>query len=244
MTMWKGWKRILRLALGTLAWACLVCVLWVLVLRIVPPPVTWVMAEQAKEQGAVARTWKPLSALPAAMPMAVIAAEDQLFFTHGGFDVEAIRKAMDHNERNKRKRGGSTISQQTAKNVFLWPGRTFLRKGLEAGFTVLIEALWSKERILEVYLNVAETGKGRFGVEATAQACFKRPVAKLTTAQCALIAAALPSPKRFNTCAPSAHMQRRQAWIQRQMRQLGDQMDPVQRARSQEMQRRSGKGRH
>lgn len=225
-TMGKGLKNSLRLLLGTLFWTFVVCVLWVLVLRFVPPPVTWHMADQAKEQGSLTRKWKPLAAMPPAMPMAVVAAEDQLFFSHHGFDVEAMRKAMDHNQRNKHKRGGSTISQQTAKNVFLWPERTLLRKGLEAGFTVLIEAIWGKERILEVYLNVAETGKGRFGVEATAQACFKRPVSKLTPAQCALVAAVLPSPRRFNACAPSAYVRQRQAWIQRQMNQLGNLMAP------------------
>lgn len=221
-------------------WALLICVLWVLLLRLVPPPVTWPMAEQVREQGEVERTWKPLSAISRHMPLAVIAAEDQLFFAHNGFDIEAMRKAIRHNEHSNRKRGASTISQQVAKNVFLWPGRTFLRKGLEAWFTLLVEGLWSKERILEVYLNVAETGKGRFGVEATAQRCFHRSAAKLTAPQAALIAAVLPAPRRFNACAPSAYMRKRQAWVQRQMVQLGDLIDPVERERLRKEQDRRG----
>lgn len=241
--MRRGVRAILGYIMATAAWTFVLCVLWVLVLRFVPPPVTWAMAEQAKEQDSLARTWKPLSAMPSAMPMAVIAAEDQLFFTHRGFDVEAMRKAMEHNEQGKRKRGGSTISQQTAKNVFLWPDRTMVRKGLEAGFTVLIEALWSKQRIMEVYLNVAETGKGRFGVEATAQACFKRPVGKLSPEQCALIAAVLPSPRRFNACAPTPYVQRRQSWIRRQMAQLGNLVDPAERERQQQLRERKVHGR-
>ncbi|HRQ85625.1 MAG TPA: monofunctional biosynthetic peptidoglycan transglycosylase [Flavobacteriales bacterium] len=219
-------KAVLRVLMATAGWAVLVCVLRVLLLRVVPPPVTWAMARQVHEQGGVKRTWKPLRTMPQAMPLAVIAAEDQEFFSHYGFDIEAMQKALKHNERSKRVRGASTISQQTAKNVFLWPDRSFLRKGVEVWFTLLIEGLWSKERILEVYLNVAETGKGRFGVEATAQACFKRSAAKLSPSQCALIAAVLPSPRRYNACNPSAYVQRRQAWIQRQMRQLGNLTDP------------------
>ena len=231
--MGKRIKALIRAVAAASLWALVVCVLWVLLLRFVPPPVTWTMAAQVREQGSVQRTWKPLSAMAKDMPMAVIAAEDQSFFDHFGFDIEAMQKAMKHNERSKRVRGASTISQQTAKNVFLWPGRNFVRKGLEAGFTLLIEALWSKERIVEVYLNVAETGKGRFGVEAAAQGCFKRSAAKLTPAQCALIAAVLPAPRRYNTCAPSSYVQQRQAWILRQMGQLGNLMIPEEREQHQ-----------
>lgn len=224
-------KRTLRMVLVTGLWAMFVSVLWVLLLRFVPPPVTWAMATQANEQGGLQRTWVPLSKITSDMPLAVIAAEDQKFFDHFGFDVEAMEQAMSHNDRSKRVRGASTLSQQTAKNVFLWPGRTFLRKGLEAWFTVLMETFWSKDRILELYLNVAETGKGRFGVEATAQHCFKRSSLRITRAQAALIAAVLPSPRRWNACAPSAFVQTRQSWILRQMAQLGDLMDPLERKR-------------
>ena len=224
-------KAVLRVFAAIAGWTVLVCVLWVLLLRFIPPPVTWAMASQAREQGGILREWRPLQRIAPAMPMAVIAAEDQEFFGHFGFDMEAMQKALKHNERSKRVRGASTISQQTAKNVFLWPDRTVLRKGVEAWFTLLIESLWGKERILEVYLNVAETGKGRFGVEATAQACFKRSASKLTSVQAAAIAAVLPAPRRFNACAPSPFVQHRQAWILRQMGQLGDLMDPLERER-------------
>jgi monofunctional biosynthetic peptidoglycan transglycosylase len=207
--------------LSVLGWCVLLSVLWVLVLRFLPPPVTWAMAQQVHEQGSVQRSWKPWAALSPDLPLAVIASEDQLFYQHHGFDVQAMRKALDHNARGRTVRGGSTISQQVAKNVFLWPGRNYLRKGLEAWFTLLIEAFWPKERILEMYLNVAETGKGRFGAEAVAQACFRKPAAKITREQAALVAAVLPAPQRFNACKPSAYVRRRQAWVLRQMRQLG-----------------------
>ena len=234
--MKNGIARVFRTLFAVAGWVVVISILWVVVLRFIPPPVTWAMVVQAKEQGGVQRTWKPLDAIAPSMPLAVIASEDQGFYGHHGFEVEAIRKALDHNERSKRKRGASTISQQTAKNVFLWPGRNFLRKGMEVWFTLLIEGFWGKERIIEVYLNVAETGKGRFGVDATAKACFKRSAAKLTSAQSALIAAVLPSPRRYNACAPSAYVKRRQAWVQRQMSQIGNLIDPVERARIQEMQ--------
>ncbi len=224
-------------------WSLVISLLWVLLLAIVPPPVTWEMVTQAKAHGGVERTWVPLSKISPAMPLAVIAAEDQKFFDHFGFDIEAMRKAMAHNDRSKRVRGASTISQQTAKNVFLWPGRNFVRKGLEAWFTLLMETFWSKDRILEMYLNVAETGKGRFGAEATAQRCFKRSAAKLTDSQAALIAAVLPSPRRFNACSPSAFVQRRQAWILRQMRQLGNLMVPAERERLNDLRHRREKRR-
>lgn len=236
-------KGALWVLVATGLWTLAVSILWVLLLAVVPPPVTWEMAAQAKVQGHVERTWVPLSKVSPAMPLAVIAAEDQKFFDHFGFDIEAMEKAMAHNDRSKRVRGASTISQQTAKNVFLWPGRNFVRKGLEAWFTLLMETFWSKDRIVEMYLNVAETGKGRFGVEATARSCFKRPAAKITDAQAALIAAVLPAPRRFNACSPSAFVQRRQAWILRQMRQLGNLMDPVERARLIELRDRREKRR-
>lgn len=241
--MRKAVKVVFRAIWAIAAWTVAICVLWVLLLLFVPPPVTWEMAAQANAQGHVVRTWVPLSKISPAMPLAVIAAEDQKFFDHFGFDMEAMRKAMAHNDHSKRVRGASTISQQTAKNVFLWPGRNFVRKGMEAWFTLLIEAFWTKDRILEMYLNVAETGKGRFGAEATAKQCFKRPAVKLTDAQAALIAAVLPSPRRFNACSPSAFVQRRQAWILRQMRQLGNLMDPGERERLNELRDRREKRR-
>ena len=222
-------KRTLAILAATAFWFVFVCVLWVLALRVFPPPVTWVMVTQSNELGSVQREWVPLDRMADNMPLAVIASEDQRFLHHHGFSWKAIRKAMEYNEKKKGKKvkGASTISQQTAKNVFCWPGRTFIRKGLEAWFTVLIETLWSKERIIEVYLNVAETGKGRFGAQATAQACFKHSSERLTVSECALIAAVLPLPRKFNACAPSGYMRRRQSAIQHQMRLLGDVFDPA-----------------
>jgi monofunctional biosynthetic peptidoglycan transglycosylase len=222
-----------RWSFAALFWTVLVSVLWVLLLAVVDPPVTWVMAEQANEQSTFQRKWRDLDEIAREMPLAVMAAEDQKFMDHFGFDMEAIRKALDFNARKKGRKvkGASTISQQTAKNVFCWPGRTYLRKGLEAWFTVLIEVLWTKERIIEVYLNVAETGKGCFGVEAAAQRCFGKPAARLSRSQAALIAAVLPSPRRFDCARPSGYVARRQSWIVGQMNNLGDLFDPAVRER-------------
>jgi monofunctional glycosyltransferase len=158
--------------------------------------------------------------LPAA-GLAVIASEDQRFPEHGGFDFKQIEKAMDEAERGGRARGASTISQQVAKNLFLWNGRSYLRKGLEAWYTVLIEALWSKRRILEVYVNIAEFGRGVYGAEAAAQAFFRKPAARLGRGEAARLAAVLPSPKRMRADNPSAYVLRRQAEIERQMQALG-----------------------
>ncbi len=233
-----------RWIFATAFWTVVVSVLWVLLLRVVDPPVTWVMAEQAGEQKAFSRNWRDLEEMSREMPLAVMAAEDQKFMDHFGFDMEAIRKAMDFNARKKGKRvkGASTISQQTAKNVFCWPGRTYARKGLEAWFTLLIEVLWSKERIIEVYLNVAETGKGCFGVEAASQRCFGKPAARLSRAQAALIAAVLPSPRRYDCAHPSGYVSRRQAWIIGQMNNLGDLFDPAVRERMrQELERKEAR---
>lgn len=207
-------------------WFVLLSVSWVALLGIANPPVTWVMVEQAAEQESFHRKNVRLEEMARAMPLAVISSEDQRFMTHNGFSWKAIEKAMESNKKGKRVKGASTISQQTAKNVFLWPGRNYVRKGLEAWYTVLIEALWTKERILEVYLNVAEMGKGVFGAEAAAQRCFGRPALKLSSAQAALITATLPSPRRFNCSSPSAYVRGRQQWVQRQMRNVGDVLDP------------------
>lgn len=156
------------------------------------------------------------------MGLAVIAAEDQKFPEHWGFDVVSIEKALAYNERHSgRVRGASTISQQTAKNLFLWDGRSWLRKGLEVGLTLGIETVWSKKRILTVYLNIAEFGDGVFGVEEAARRYFHKPASKITPAEAALLAAVLPNPLRFKASAPSGYVRSRQAWIMRQMEQLG-----------------------
>jgi monofunctional biosynthetic peptidoglycan transglycosylase len=164
------------------------------------------------------RAWDRISPHAA---LAVVAAEDQKFPTHRGFDLEQIDKALEDRERGRRVRGASTLSQQVAKNLFLWPGQSWFRKGLEAGITVLIEFAWPKRRILEVYLNVAEFGRGTWGVQAASQRYFSRDADRLTRSQAALLAAVLPAPKRYRVDAPGPYVRKRQAWIERQMVALG-----------------------
>ena len=164
--------------------------------------------------------WVPLDSISKYMPVAVMASEDQLFMEHHGFDFNAIEQAVKERQAGKRQRGGSTISQQTAKNVFLWPRQSWLRKGLETYFTALIELCWSKQRIMEVYLNSIEMGDGIYGAEAVAQLHFRCKAADLTRASCALIAATLPNPLRYDSANPSAYMLKRQTWIMRQMKHI------------------------
>lgn len=196
---------------------------------VLPVPFSAVMAERQisawlhGDFGYVAHSdWVSMDEISPWMGLAVIAAEDQKFPQHWGFDVSAIEKALAHNERNEsRIRGASTLSQQTAKNLFLWDGRSWVRKGLEAGLTLGMETVWSKKRILTVYLNIAEFGDGVFGVEAAAQRYFHKPASRLSQSETALLAAVLPNPLRFKANAPSGYVRNRQAWIMRQMRQLG-----------------------
>ncbi len=164
--------------------------------------------------------WAGMDNISPWMPLAVMASEDQKFPTHWGFDVQAIQSVLD-SEEGGRIRGASTLSQQTAKNVFLWDGRSWIRKGLEAGLTVGIETVWTKRRILTVYLNVAEFGDGVFGVEEASQRYFHKPASRLTMSEAALLAAVLPNPIRYKADAPSGYIRQRQQWILRQMRQLG-----------------------
>ena len=164
--------------------------------------------------------WVPLDSMSVYLPVAVMASEDQRFLDHDGFDFIEIDKALEERRSGKRYRGGSTISQQTAKNVFLWPQASWVRKGLEAYFTVLIELIWGKERIMEVYLNSIEMGDGIYGAEAVAQLHFARRAAGLTRANCALIAATLPSPLKFNSKSPSSYVLKRQTSIMTQMRHI------------------------
>lgn len=194
----------------------------VLVLRFVPPPTTaFVVAYRVATPGPtlVDRRWVPMARIAPSLAIAVVAAEDQTFPAHHGFDLESIGKAWD--ERGERVRGASTISQQVAKNLFLWSGRSWVRKALEAWFTLLIELTWSKERILEVYLNIAEFGPGVYGAEAAAQRYFGAPAAALSQRQSALLAAVLPSPRRLRADRPSAYVAQRARWIERQVAQLG-----------------------
>lgn len=172
------------------------------------------------EQLRLKHHWVPLDSMSIYMPVAVMASEDQRFLTHSGFDFIEIDKAMEERRSGKRYRGGSTISQQTAKNVFLWPKASWLRKGLEAYFTVLIELVWGKERIMEVYLNSIEMGDGIYGAEAVAQLHFRRTAKTLTRPNCALIAATLPNPLKYNSKDPSSYVLKRQTAIMRQMRHI------------------------
>lgn len=167
--------------------------------------------------------WVRWESISPTIKLAVIAAEDQRFAEHFGIDFRAIRKAIGDNRGSGSRRGASTITQQTAKNLFLWSGGGFLRKGIELGYSLLIELCWPKQRILEVYLNIAEFGLGIYGVEAAAQHYFNKPADKLSASEAALMAAVLPNPKRFKVAAPSTYVQTRAVWIQGQMRQLGEQ---------------------
>ncbi len=199
-------------------------ILMVVVYRFMPVYITPLMVIRSTQQ--VFRgespvwhhTWVPFDKISSNLPMAVIASEDNRFATHNGFDFEEIQKAMKENEKRKRKRGASTISQQTAKNVFLWPQSSWVRKGLEVYFTWLIELCWSKERIMEVYLNSIEMGKGIYGAQAAAKYKFNTTAAKLSAGQCALIAATLPNPIRFNSAKPSPYIMKRQGQILRLMK--------------------------
>jgi monofunctional biosynthetic peptidoglycan transglycosylase len=200
----------------------------VIALRWIDPPTTAFMLQDrldaiaTGERGyAFRHEWCDWPAISAHAAVAVIAAEDQAFPLHDGFDFEQIDRALADRERGRRMRGASTITQQVAKNLFLWPGQSWFRKGLEAGLTVLIELAWSKQRILEVYLNIAEFGRGTWGVEAASRRYFNRSAAQLQPAQAALLAAVLPSPLRLRVDAPSAYVLHRQAWILRQMAMIG-----------------------
>ena len=181
----------------------------VLIYRFVPVPLTPLMVSRAIEGRGIDHRWKPLSEISPNLVRAVVAAEDSHFCEHMGFDIAAMQKAFENNQKGGRLRGGSTISQQTAKNVFLWEGRSYLRKGLEAYFTVLIETGWGKRRIMEVYLNSIEWGPGIYGAEAAAQRIFKKPARDLTVTQAARLAAILPSPLKWKAGKPGPYVARR-----------------------------------
>ena len=220
-------KRFLRLAIRCMFIFLLASSGLVLLLRFAPPLTSGLMIERRLQSlfadGEYQRRyqWVPLEQIAPAMGVAVVAAEDQLFADHAGFDWNAIEKAVIHNQKHKKTRGASTISQQTAKNLFLWSGRNWFRKGMETYFTVLIETLWSKERILEVYLNIVELGDGVFGVEAAAQYYFKKPAARLSANEAALLAAVLPNPHIYQANKPSGYVRGRQRWILLNMGRLG-----------------------
>ena len=199
-------------------------ILAVVILKYIPVYVTPLMLIRCVENvikgdtPRISHRWIPLDRISHNLPQAVMASEDNLFLKHSGFDLEQIQKAQLEAQEGKRQRGASTISQQTARNVFLWQQRSWLRKGLEAYFTFLIEKIWGKERIMEVYLNSIEMGEGIYGVDAVAEEHFNTDALHLSKAQCALIAATLPNPRRYSSLHPSAYMLKRQARILKEMR--------------------------
>jgi monofunctional glycosyltransferase len=214
---------LLTIALGLGMFSVVVTILF----RFVPPPTSALMIERRYDSWKDGREyssryqWVDFDRIAPPIAAAVIAAEDQNFSSHHGFDWDAIQRAMDYDENGSKLRGASTLTQQTAKNLFLWPDRNWLRKGFEAYFTVLLEGLWGKRRILETYLNIVEFGDGVYGVEAASQRFFHKSSSRVTPEEAALLAAVLPNPHRLKANAPSNYVRERQQWILRQMRQLG-----------------------
>ena len=205
----------IKRGLQVLAAFILIPIIWVLLYRFLPIPGTFLMAQRAIEGDDTRRNSVSLSEISPHLVRSVIASEDANFCAHNGFDWHAIKIAMKSNEKGRKLRGGSTISQQTAKNVFLWPQRSYIRKGFEAGFTVLIETLWPKRRIMEAYLNVAEFGPGVFGAEAGALTHFRKHAKDLTRLEAARLAAILPSPRRWSPTAPNRRVARKSTGIVR-----------------------------
>ena len=220
-------QRLFFISLRLLIYFLIFSFVWVVILKFVPVWVTPFMISRkieaitADEDSELHHDWEPYENISKEAALAVVASEDQNFPNHWGFDFDEIYDAMT--EKRKRARGASTISQQVAKNVFLWHGRSYIRKGLEVYFTILIELIWDKERILEVYLNVAEMGKMTFGVEAASLRYYKKPAKNLTRYEAARIAAVLPNPLRFSIKNPSSYVNKRTGQIVRQMRYLGGQ---------------------
>lgn len=221
--------RICRLALWcALGWFA-ITILLVIALRWIDPPTSSFIVQDrignwfanSKEKYPLRHEWVDWPNIAWTAKVAVISSEDQRFAEHFGFDLKQINNALEERERGKRVRGASTISQQVAKNLFLWPGQSWIRKGLEAYFTLLIETIWSKQRILEMYLNMAEFGRGTFGVGAASEVFFHKPAARLSATDAALLAAVLPNPKKMRVDAPSRYVRSRQLWILNQMRRLG-----------------------
>lgn len=221
-------KRIARFLLKAMLWFFGITIIWVILLKWIPVYYTPLMAIRAIEnklddkEMICDHNWVPLEEISRNMQRAVIASEDATFLTHNGFDFKAIQKARANNEKGKKIKGGSTISQQTAKNVFLWQGRSYLRKGLEAYFTVLIEFIWGKERIMEVYLNSIEMGDGVYGAQSAAKHWYRKDAVNLTKREAAGIAAILPNPRRFKATNSSAYTERRKGRIMKHMGYVGN----------------------
>lgn len=220
-------KKVPALIGRILLWFFLVTILWVVAYRFINPPMTLLMVMRNTERKTDGKTfktekeWVDLDDMSANIKRAAIAGEDQLFVHHSGFDMKAISRAYTANKEGGRVKGGSTISQQVAKNVFLWPGRSWIRKGFEAYFTLLIEMIWGKQRILEVYLNVIEMGDGIYGAEAAAQSYYGKSCRKLTRAEASLIVACFPNPLRWTPVHPTKYIRHRQYLIMQNIRRLG-----------------------
>ena len=221
-------KRLFRFLFKTILWFVILTVAWVLLHKWVPVPATPLMViryfeqKEANKNTVWKHDWVPIDKISKNLQLAVIASEDQSFLKHKGFDFKAIEKAYQNNKNGRRLKGGSTISQQTAKNVFLWPQRSWLRKGLETYFTILIESIWGKERIMEVYLNSIEMGNGIYGSQASSQFWFNKSARALTPYEAAAIASILPNPRIYKANPASSYIQNRKVWIIRQMRNLGN----------------------
>lgn len=220
-------KKILRFIWKAMLWFFGISLFLVVLFKFVPVPVTPLMVIRSIEQKMddkpmiLSHDWVPLEEISPNLQKAVIASEDQHFLTHYGFDFNALEKAYENNQKGKKIKGGSTISQQTAKNVFLWPGRSYIRKAFEAYFTVLIELIWGKERIMEVYLNSIEMGDGVYGAQEAARVWYRKDAANLTKREAAGIAAILPNPRKFKATNSSSYINRRKNAIERQMRYIG-----------------------
>jgi len=220
-------RKVFRFLYKSMLWFFAISIGLVILYKWVPVPVTPLMVIRTVQQTVNGddivwkHDWESIDNISKNLQLAVICSEDQNFLNHSGFDIKAIEKAIEYNKKGKRTRGASTISQQTAKNVFLWPHRSWVRKGLEVYFTFLIELIWSKERIMEVYLNSVEMGKGVYGAEAAAQYWFKKPASKLRKQEAAAIAAVLPSPLRYRANPATNYIQGRKNWISRQINFFG-----------------------
>ncbi|WP_295653484.1 monofunctional biosynthetic peptidoglycan transglycosylase [uncultured Mucilaginibacter sp.] len=221
------WSRVLRILKFSVLLFVGLSIFGVILLRFVNPPFTWLMVMRGFERKSDGKDWKidkkwiSFDDIADPMKRAAVAAEDQTFLENHGFDFKAMEKAIDKNQHSHKLVGGSTITQQTAKNVFLWPGRNIIRKAFEAWFTLLIDILWSKERIMEVYLNEIEMGDGIYGVEAASQAYFHKSAANLNSSQAALIAACWPNPRKWSPANPTDYIQHRKYLIMKNMRRLG-----------------------
>ncbi|MBI2282047.1 MAG: monofunctional biosynthetic peptidoglycan transglycosylase [Bacteroidetes bacterium] len=243
--MKKIFSWIWKICLKGCLWFLAISIVLVILFRWIPIYITPLMVIRCVEQKMdgkamkLKKTWKPLEEISPDLQLAVVCSEDQNFLKHHGFDFGAIEKALKHNEKSKKKRGASTISQQTAKNVFLWPGRSWIRKGFEVYFTFLIETIWSKQRIMEVYLNIVELGDGIYGAEAASQEFFNKSAIKISKQQAATLTVVLPSPLRYNAKRPGNYLNGRISWTLQQMRFWGGKLDYDKEKKKEEKEKKS-----